>query len=54
MNLYGADTDRRGICTRCGAQAWVINGVATHDEGWRDDQCDPSAAEVQRPWWWKA
>jgi len=46
-NLYGDDVDRKGTCQLCGAAAWVINGVATHDEGWRDDGCSPSAAQVQ-------
>lgn len=46
MNLYGADLDRNGTC-KCGGAASVINGVVMHDDGWRDDECDASAAEVK-------
>jgi hypothetical protein len=45
-NLYGADVDREGTCELCGAACHVINGVATHADGWRDDECSPSAAQV--------
>ncbi len=47
MNLYGDDTDRKGTCELCGERCWVINGVATHDAGWMDDVCAPSAAQVK-------
>jgi hypothetical protein len=43
---FGEDTERKGTCVRCEAECWVINGVATHADGWRDDECRPSAAEV--------
>ena len=38
--------DGRGTCDLCGASAWVVNGVPMHDDGWRDDACDPTAAQV--------
>lgn len=46
--------DRHGTCTLCGAACWIINGVPMHDDGWRDDACNPSPAEIRAfakvPW----
>lgn len=39
--------DGEGICTLCGADASIVNGVAMHFDGWRDDACDPRPVDVR-------
>jgi hypothetical protein len=38
--------DGTGVCLKCHAPAAVVNGVAMHEQGWRDDDCFPSVAQI--------
>lgn len=48
MTIHDFTTDDGvGTCVLCGSECWIVNGVPMHTDGWRDDACDPSPAQVR-------